>query len=67
VARLYAGGKLFADNFCNGDPFAIALWRIPVAEWPTVRLKVLPAKNAAAAAEPVTVSVQDQIEVTIRP
>jgi hypothetical protein len=63
VARLYAGGKLFSDNFYNGDPFAIALWRIPVAEWPTVRLQVLP----ATALDRITVSATDQIEVKIHP
>ncbi|MCX6877597.1 MAG: beta-galactosidase [Verrucomicrobia bacterium] len=67
VARVYAGGKLFADNFSNGDPLSIALWRIPVAEWPTVQLKVLPAKPAAATMEDPTVSATDQIEVKIHP
>ena len=34
AARLYVGDKLFDDNFYNGDPFSIPLWRIPVAQWP---------------------------------
>ena len=28
-ARLYAGGKLVADNFYNGRPFLYGLWRLP--------------------------------------
>ena len=28
VARLYAGGKLVADNFYNGRPFFMGLWRL---------------------------------------
>jgi hypothetical protein len=36
------GGKLFDDHFYNGDPFAVALWRIPREKWGDVRLKVLP-------------------------
>jgi hypothetical protein len=46
MARLYIGDKLYDDNFYNGDPFAIALWRIPKNEWPDLRLKVLPATDA---------------------
>ena len=29
VARLYADGKLVADNFYNGRPFLYGLWRLP--------------------------------------
>ncbi len=29
VARLYANGKLVADNFYNGRPFLYGLWRLP--------------------------------------
>ncbi len=29
VARLYADGKLMADNFYNGRPFLYGLWRLP--------------------------------------
>jgi beta-galactosidase len=42
AARLYIGDKLYDDNFYNGDPFSIALWRIPATDWPKIRLKVLP-------------------------
>jgi beta-galactosidase len=42
AARLYVGDKLYDDNFYNGDPFTIALWRIPAADWPKIRLKILP-------------------------
>jgi hypothetical protein len=46
MARLYIGDKLYDDNFFNGDPFAIALWRIPADQWANLRLKVLPATDA---------------------
>jgi beta-galactosidase len=42
AARLYIGDKLFDDNFYNGAAFQIALWRIPVSDWPKIRLKILP-------------------------
>jgi hypothetical protein len=42
AARLYVGDKFFDDNFYNGDPFSIALWRIPTTDWPNIKLKVLP-------------------------
>jgi len=42
AARLYIGDKLYDDNFYNGDPFSIALWRIPAADWPNIHLKILP-------------------------
>jgi hypothetical protein len=42
AARLYDGDKLYDDNFYNGDPVSIALWRIPEADWPNLRLKILP-------------------------
>jgi hypothetical protein len=52
AARLYVGGKLCDDNFFNGDPFAIALWRIPPDQWPAIRLKILPWSDALAARLP---------------
>ena len=42
AARLYVGNKLYDDNFYNGDPFSIVLWRIPATDWPNLRLKILP-------------------------
>lgn len=29
VARLYCDGKLIADNFYNGRPMLMGLWRLP--------------------------------------
>jgi hypothetical protein len=46
AARLYIGNKLYDDNFFNGDPFAIALWRIPADQWPAIHLKILPYSDA---------------------
>jgi beta-galactosidase len=42
AARLYDGDTLLDDQYYNGQPFAIALWRIPIADWPKLRLKILP-------------------------
>ena len=42
AARLVIGGKLFDDDYYNGDAFPIPLWRIPAGEWTKIRLKVLP-------------------------
>ena len=74
AARIYMGDKLYDDNFFNGDPFAIALWRIPADQWPNIRLKILPysdglsvrlpafAKQVVAAAK--AASAMDQVKVT---
>ncbi len=48
AARLYIGNKLFADNFYNGDAFAVPLWRIAKADWPSLSLKILPYSNNLA-------------------
>jgi hypothetical protein len=52
AARLYIGDKLCDDNYCNGDPFAIGLWRIPAVQWPAIRLKILPYSEALASRLP---------------
>lgn len=41
VARLYADGKLVADNFYNGRPFLFGLWRLP-AGCSRLELRILP-------------------------
>ena len=41
VARLYAGGKLVADNFYNGRPFFMGLWRLP-EDCRELELRILP-------------------------
>lgn len=41
VARLYADGKLVADNFYYGRPFFYGLWRLP-KDCQKLELKVLP-------------------------
>ena len=46
--RVYVGDKFFDDNFFNGDPLDIALWRIPADQWPNIRLKILPYSDALA-------------------
>ena len=42
AARLYVKDVLFNDHYYNGDTLDIALWRIPVSDWPTIRLQILP-------------------------
>jgi hypothetical protein len=42
VARLYAGGKLIADQFYHGQPWTVAVWRIPEAELGKLELHVMP-------------------------
>ncbi len=44
VARLYADGKLVADNFYNGRPFLYALWRLP-ADCRQLELRILPLQD----------------------
>ena len=46
VARLYADGKLVADNFYYGRPFLFGLWRLPegVKE---LELRILPLQKDA--------------------
>lgn len=41
VARLYADGKLIADNFYNGRPFLYGLWRLP-SDCRQLELRILP-------------------------
>jgi hypothetical protein len=52
VARLYAGGKLVADKFYNGQPFDFALWRIPSDQLDTLELRVMPLHQQSAARLP---------------
>lgn len=40
-ARLYADGKLVADNFYNGRPFLFGLWRLP-ENCSRLELRILP-------------------------
>ena len=41
VARLYADGKLVGDNFYNGRPFLMGLWRLP-KDCQKLELRILP-------------------------
>jgi beta-galactosidase len=46
MARIYAGGKLFDDNFYNGSTWQIGLWRIPPQELTRgIELKILPLRQ----------------------
>ena len=46
VARLYANGKLVADNFYYGRPFLYGLWRLP-KEVKELELRILPLQKDA--------------------
>jgi hypothetical protein len=54
VARLYAGGKLVADKFYNGQPFDFALRRLPPEQFNTLELQVLPLHPRSAARLPAS-------------
>lgn len=41
VARIYADGRLIADNFYNGRPMLLGLWRIP-KDCSEIELRILP-------------------------
>lgn len=43
-ARLYANGELVADNFYNGRPMLMGLWRLP-AGCQSLELRILPLQN----------------------
>ena len=45
-ARLYAGGKLIADNFQYGRPFLYGLWRLPEG-CTELELRILPMQQGA--------------------
>lgn len=45
VARLYANGKLVADNFYNGRPFLYGLWRMP-SGCTELELRILPLQKS---------------------
>jgi hypothetical protein len=39
---VYAGGRLVNHNFNNDSPFDIALWRIPIDQWASLEIHILP-------------------------
>ena len=45
-ARLYANGRLVADNFYNGRPFLYGLWRLP-SDVSQLELRILPMQENA--------------------
>ena len=55
VARLYAGDKLVADKFYNGQPFDFALWRIPPSQLERLELRVMPLYPQSAARLPAAI------------
>lgn len=44
--RLHDNDKLLFDNFSNGEPYSIPLWRIPKKHYSQLTLKMLPYSNA---------------------
>jgi hypothetical protein len=48
IARIYAGGKLFTDNFYNGAPWEVGLLRIsPQQLQQGLELRILPLRKDA--------------------
>jgi len=69
VARLYANGKLVADNFYNGRPFLMGLWRLP-AEVTELELRILPLQKDMPVyfpREADTTPGEEVINVTLKP
>lgn len=54
AARVYAGDRLILDDFYNGSPFALPLWRVPTIDWSKLTLKVLPYSDELAVRLPKT-------------
>jgi len=46
AARVYAGDRLVLDNFYNGEPFGIPLWRLSKEERDRLTLRVLPCPDS---------------------
>jgi hypothetical protein len=44
VARIYGAGKLVLDNFYNGQPFDIPLWRLTPVELASLEIHIMPLK-----------------------
>jgi len=69
MARLYAGGKLVADKFYNGQPFDFALRRLPPDQLDTLELRVMPlhpqlAERLPASMRPTPPLPEPRAEVT---
>jgi hypothetical protein len=48
AARVYAGERLIIDNFYNGEPFSLPLWRIPKEDRDKLTIRVLPVTEGLA-------------------
>jgi len=42
AARLYVDGRLYLDNYYNGDAMEVPLWRLPPGPLGSLRLRVIP-------------------------
>ena len=49
VARVYAADKLIMDNFYNGQPFDIALWRLTPRQRDAVEIRIMPLRSNSTA------------------
>ena len=69
VARLYAGGKLIGDNFYNGRPFLMDLWRLP-ADVTELELRILPLQKGMPVyfpREADTAPGEEVLSITVTP
>lgn len=60
-ARLYVDGKLVADNFYNGRPFLMGLWRLPVS-CSKLELRILPLQKSMPVYFPKEADVDNEGE-----
>lgn len=63
VARLYCDGKLIADNFYNGRPMLLGLWRLPESAR-KLELKILPLQADMPVYFPEEADIRPGEEVT---
>lgn len=54
VARVYAGERLLMDNFYNGEPFSLPLWRIPEEDRDKLTIRILPVTEGLVGKLPET-------------
>lgn len=45
AARVLVDGKLVLDNYSNGQPFNLALWRIPAGQQGQIEIHILPPRS----------------------
>jgi hypothetical protein len=65
AARVYDADHLLMDDFFNGNPLDIALWRIPAGDWPHLRVLIAPNKKNVAELQSVETAEQFECDARI--